>query len=323
MRPVKPLAIKQLWRRPEPGGGERRLPIVPLMPVGEDADPAAAADHGDDDQDGDAVGGPLTCAGRDIEVAEQWDLLPDGGFPAPLADDPRVGMPVRPVPATAEVGEAGVLPEPCRVDLCEAGGGVYAPPEPAGVEPGEAGGGVYAPPEPAGVEPPPLPPPLAPPGAAPDDIGRRVVVAAGDRAPRRPNFPAIVFEEGPLHKSRIRLSRPIGKDWCDMRAVCGWHDGCTLNRTCRKARPVGMLWAWLANACEYPTKEAHKAYSPSFEERAAARLDFSARGGSDCEQWLDAEANANDGSGDEPSLCTRLENINFDWEWADGGWLVT
>ena len=113
----------------------------------------------------------------------------------------------------------------------------------------------------------------------------------------------IVFEEGTLHKSRIRLSQAIGKDWHDMRAVCGWHDGCTANRICRKARPVGMLWAWLAKSSEFLTKEVHKGYSPSFEERVAARLDFSARGGSDCEQWLDAEANANDGSVDEPSLC--------------------
>ena len=265
VQPMEPAVIKQLWR-PGPRGGERKLPVRGLPApralmdvegeeVAEEPSPAECFSG----SEGDDVGGGLRRAGRDLAV-EDWQLEDDSDI-EPGGDDPDVGD----VPG-------GVPPRPDD-----------------GVEPVEPGGGVYAPP---GGEAPPMPPPAAHPEAAEhpapaDGVAPRAPpVFAAARAARRPKFPTIVYEEVAGRQSLIRLSSPLGKAWYDIRGVCGWHDGCTLSKSCRTARPLGLVWAWLARASEYETKDEHKEYIPSLEECAAASLDASLKDGH--EQFLEA-----------------------------------
>ena len=101
----------------------------------------------------------------------------------------------------------------------------------------------------------------------------------------------------------LNLTQTYGVYWKDMRAVCLRHSGsCSLSRSCRRGRPLGLLVAWLLHAqedvCE--SKQIHRSFNPSYEQRVAARHQFKLMEGS--EQWLSAEASAGDGP-EEPLDC--------------------
>lgn len=86
----------------------------------------------------------------------------------------------------------------------------------------------------------------------------------------------------------------------DMRAVCGVHVNCTLNRLSRK-RPLGLLWAWLGAAADAGTKLEHKAMLPiPHARRAAARAELD--GNPDAADWRAAEG-PSDGAEQEPLSC--------------------
>ena len=121
------------------------------------------------------------------------------------------------------------------------------------------------------------------------------------RRDRRAPFPKMVHSVHAGKEAYLRLSTTIGASWCDMRAVCAVHAGCTLSKSCRTRRPVGHLWAWLQRAADFPSKADHKGCTPTFEERCAARLAFTGLEGA--EEWLQAEASPNAGEGDEPSVA--------------------
>ena len=96
----------------------------------------------------------------------------------------------------------------------------------------------------------------------------------------------------------IRLSMTYGVWWYDMRAVCLCHAGnCSLSRSCRRGRPIGLLAAWLLHGLrpECESKQMHRAYNPSYDERVAARQHFKSLEGS--AEWFRAEASP--GSGPE------------------------
>ena len=125
-----------------------------------------------------------------------------------------------------------------------------------------------------------LPPPRAPVSHA---------RPSGPHRAWRQSFPQMVYsmsEEG-RQKTYLRLSVTAGKAWCDMRGVCGLH-GCTFSRSCRSARPVGLIWAWLAEASNCISRDAHVAFRPSLALRRSRRAEFELLDGSS--EWLRAEA---------------------------------
>ena len=96
------------------------------------------------------------------------------------------------------------------------------------------------------------------------------------------------------HRSYLRLAQTRGHDWFDMRSICRAHGpNCTRQMSCRSARPVGHLWAWLEFGSQPGvTLQQHKEFRPSHEQRQQARSLFLLLDGAD--EWLAAEA---DGDG--------------------------
>ena len=99
----------------------------------------------------------------------------------------------------------------------------------------------------------------------------------------------------------LNLTQTYGCSWLDMRAVCKRHETCSLSRSCRQARPLGLLVAWLQygmlDSCR--TKAQHRSYNPSHEQRVQARNWFKSLPGS--EEWLSAEAPQSEGP-EEPEI---------------------
>ena len=93
-------------------------------------------------------------------------------------------------------------------------------------------------------------------------------------------------------ESYLRLSQTAGCEWMDIRAVCGKHHNCTRTRSCKAARPLGELWAFLDfsqhGGADCATKAQHAAFQPDFATRLAARRRLASL--ADSAQWLDAEA---------------------------------
>jgi len=96
------------------------------------------------------------------------------------------------------------------------------------------------------------------------------------------------------------LSQVKDQAWMEMKGFCGRHPMCTLSRSCRSKRPVGLLWAWLAHANDPTcrTKEEHRAFRPDFAQRAEARAEFTQLEGA--QEWLSAEAQRQPGEEEEP-----------------------
>ena len=104
------------------------------------------------------------------------------------------------------------------------------------------------------------------------------------RLPRAP-FPRLLHSErldarGNTRQAFLRLSQTHGLAFKDCRAVCAVHSvagtQCTLTRGLRTHRYVAMLWAWLNSAEAFPSKEAHHAYIPTYQERVRARAELAA-----------------------------------------------
>ena len=89
-------------------------------------------------------------------------------------------------------------------------------------------------------------------------------------------------------ESYLRLSQTANCAWMDIRAVCGRHVNCTRTRSCKSARPLGELWAFLNAAADCVTKAHHSAYVPDYATRLAARRQVAMQPAA--QQWLDAEA---------------------------------
>ena len=117
---------------------------------------------------------------------------------------------------------------------------------------------------------------------------RHIVPPVVRSAPRQ--FPHYKHSEWHGKVGYVRLSQTIGAAWHDLKAVCARHAGCGRSRSCRSARPLGELWAWLDymhdDTCI--TKAHHCAYQPSFEVRCRARAAFKAL--PDVAEFLAAEA---------------------------------
>ena len=124
---------------------------------------------------------------------------------------------------------------------------------------------------------------------------------AGPQRQRRGNFPRYDYSpqidsRGNVVTSYVRLSTTVGKDFCDMRAVCGLHR-CTRTVGCRRKRPIGALWAFLAHGRPDQTKQEHTSYYATLEERELMREEFEAL--PDNQEWLDAEYGG-PGLGEDP-----------------------
>ena len=92
---------------------------------------------------------------------------------------------------------------------------------------------------------------------------------------RRDPFPKIIHSVNSRNQqSYIKISTTVGKNFQDMRAVCRWHETCTLTRNCRDHRPIGHLWAWLNAGPQALTKEEHRSWPISFQDRTLAREEF-------------------------------------------------
>ena len=206
------------------------------------------------------VGSPLH-AGRlpdddapsDIDVEEAfnveetlWQAAFGDGPPSPLPEAlvPEEPVPAPPLPPEALVPE-GPVPAP--------------PPPPLPPPPSPPPGG----PLPEG----PVPPPPAPFGQG----ARRAPIAgqrSGQRADKYPRLAMIPPEDndGKFHGIRCVVNPDLhGGKWDSMRAICSSHGArCELSRTLlpsgtreQQGRPLGFLWAWLAYAHAFDTKEAH------------------------------------------------------------------
>ena len=145
----------------------------------------------------------------------------------------------------------------------------------------------------------PVPPPPVPSssGAARvrrrDDVDRSAPVFV-QRRDERSSWPKVlhsVTEHGT--KNYLRLSVTRGMLHSDMRAVCTEHPGavCSLSRSCRHQRPLGLLWWWLSKGSGL-TKQQHADLladgPPTHAEREAARLEFESLDG--VAEFLAAEA---------------------------------
>ena len=137
-------------------------------------------------------------------------------------------------------------------------------------------------------------------GPHPVDAQPRVLSGLqGARRDRR-SVPKIVVGSWSGRELYINVTQTYGCDWFDMRGVCHRHECCTLSRSCRRARPLGLIVAWLQRGLQASclTKAQHRAYSPSHDERVAARAWFKTLPGAD--PWLTAEYPQ--GSGPEEPL---------------------
>ena len=135
--------------------------------------------------------------------------------------------------------------------------------------------------------PPPPVPELVPPADSAPPMPEFEGALGGPRRDRRAPFPKMLHRQWAGKQSYLRLSETLGVTWKDMRAVCSKHFGCTLSKSCRTRRPVGLLWAWLEAAENFDSKEAHKAFIPDYERRLQAREAFSLI--DESKDWLDAE----------------------------------
>ena len=89
-------------------------------------------------------------------------------------------------------------------------------------------------------------------------------------------------------RNYIRLSVTFGTSHFTCRAICTAHGGvpCSLTKSCRYSRPIGRLWAWLQHGPGM-TREQHRDFAPSLEERRLARREFEAL--DDISDFLNAE----------------------------------
>ena len=139
-------------------------------------------------------------------------------------------------------------------------------------------------------EPPPPAPVIRPPRYFDPRPDRVLGPQLGERRARTswPKLHHSVAADG--SESYLRLSQTAGCGWWDMRAVCGRHMNCSRSRSCKTARPLGELWAFLEDSLrpECRTKEQHALFRPDFATRLAARRAVAAR--AEARQWLQAEA---------------------------------
>ena len=138
--------------------------------------------------------------------------------------------------------------------------------------------------------------------AAPDPLPRpaRTLDMSGPRRDRR-QVPKLCIGHWETHELCINLSQTYGCSWFDMRGICKRHPNCTLSRSCRSARPIGLIVAWLqfglTDGCH--TKAIHRSFNPSHQQRIAAREWF--RSLPDSAPWFAAEPPRGSGP-DEPDL---------------------
>lgn len=108
-------------------------------------------------------------------------------------------------------------------------------------------------------------------------------------------------------ESYIRLVDNERLGYKDMRAVCGYHEQCTLSQACRRSRgtpmlgrPLGLLWSFLDRGGNTASKYEHKdlVQRISRAERIAARAHM--RGLPEAAHWFDAEEPTGPGEPDEP-----------------------
>ena len=244
--------------------------------------PAPLVDDGHGEEDDGNRGGDSVGERDEAPLAVEDGKEPDGdcggwgGFPDPSP------------------GDAGVL-EGAVQDALLAEGWTIESADEGEEEEGDLDGedpGPHAGPAPAAG--PPLPPPAADPLAGP-----AAVMAYGAHRDRRAAFPKMMHSLWQGRESYLRLSETFGCTWKDMRGVCKRHDTCTLSVSCRKKRPIGKIWAWLNYSLDPScrTKEDHKGYMPSYEERCAARNEFLHLEGN--EDWLEAEYGGPAGDAEE------------------------
>ena len=255
-----------VWRRPRRG----RVSLPQLV--------ANAADAEQDNPDG-----PDNAADGDDEGEEQNpdDELENNDFPDNQQPDPAGDEGARhDARKDSHIADAWLLEGDSDVSEESAADG----PDPPGPDPPV--------PDPPVPDPPVLVP--APPVPDPPVPDPPVPNAAARRDPRSP-FPKVVHSMWQGKANYLRLSQTDGKSWQDMRGVCRRHgEHCSLSMSCRTRRPIGRIWAWLDYGMrpEVTTKEMHKEYEPSFEDKACARVHF--EGLENVQPWIDAEA-----SGDE------------------------
>ena len=127
----------------------------------------------------------------------------------------------------------------------------------------------------------------------------RAVCQPAERRPRR-SAPKVEIGSWQGRSLYLNLTQTYDTSWHDMRAVCLRHAGCMLSKSCRTQRPVGLLTAWLQQALkpECNSKELHRSFVPSREERQAARSQFKTLPLSHL--WLEAEAPQPVGAPEEP-----------------------
>ena len=203
----------------------------------------------------------------DIDVGEDLDAAAQGPWALSSSEDEADA--VRPesssCPATdnffREVDAAWRVPRRSVFDLVAHGRRPSGVPSPSGVPP-----------------PPPHPAPRDP--AGPRPAPRRSAPVFVARRDFRSNWPKYLHSQsGRSSNNYLRVSRTFGNEHADMRAVCSEHDGqvCSLSRSCRSGRPIGLLWWWLAQG-KGKTKEQHQwpHCIPSREDRVAARAAFEA-----------------------------------------------
>jgi len=136
----------------------------------------------------------------------------------------------------------------------------------------------------------------------PDDQPETLTVE--DRDPKQKAFPQLHhswFEDnGKRKENYMRLSQPKGKPWMDIHGRCARHDH-QLSRSCRSARPIGEVWAWLTFGMrpECKTKDDHDRFEvypgPCIRGRKAV-LDMLP----ESKPWFEAEFDSEKGYDKEP-----------------------
>jgi hypothetical protein len=244
---------------------------IDASPPGEQANESDADDDGEDD--GLAFLRALEAAVEEAGVFEEEGEEPCffiGGV-ADVVEPPR---PVEPVPPAGAPGTPP-LPPPAS---CSGGAA------------SSAGSAVVA-----------MPPPPVPPVG----VARRARARTVDAYPRL-NHP---LHPGPKGDHTLRLVENPRLGVRDMKAFCGYHETCTLTRSCVdgpasfcQGRPIGFLWLWLTLAGECPTKLAHTAAVKTlvdlYRERVLARESFLIVPGSAA--WVAAEDPPSDPARPEP-----------------------
>ena len=228
------------------------------------------------------------------DADEDSDVPPDFGGDRDVEDEPAgSGADGDSGGGGPDVAAVPLEPEPLGLGLDAHRDDREAPaPEAPAPEPPEAPAPVPAeapapePPEAPAPEPPEAPAPELPEAPAPEPP------AGLPRRPRRPQFPRLQHSIHPESgkTSFIRLSQTAGREWKEMRAYCATHEDCYISRSCRVARPLGVLWAWL-DAHSRPdcgSARLHKDFVPDYDDRCRART--IAEGHPDAAEWVQAEA---------------------------------